>query len=51
MGQIGAGHMTKALNNFLSAANYLAASEAVTVATKCGLDPAKVVAAINASSA
>jgi 3-hydroxyisobutyrate dehydrogenase-like beta-hydroxyacid dehydrogenase len=50
MGQIGAGHMTKALNNFLSAANYLAASEAVTVATKCGLDPAKVVAAINASS-
>jgi 3-hydroxyisobutyrate dehydrogenase-like beta-hydroxyacid dehydrogenase len=50
MGQIGAGHMTKALHNFLSAANYLAASEALTVATKCGLDPAKVVAAINASS-
>lgn len=50
MGHIGAGHMTKALNNFLSTANYLAASEALTVATKCGLDPAKVVAAINASS-
>jgi 3-hydroxyisobutyrate dehydrogenase len=50
MGKIGAGHMTKALNNFLSAANYLAASEALTVATKCGLDPAKVVGAVNASS-
>jgi 3-hydroxyisobutyrate dehydrogenase-like beta-hydroxyacid dehydrogenase len=50
MGKIGAGHMTKALNNFCSAANYLAASEAITVATKAGLDPAKVVAAINASS-
>jgi 3-hydroxyisobutyrate dehydrogenase len=42
--------MTKALNNYCSAANYLAASEAITVATKAGLDPAKVVAAINASS-
>jgi 3-hydroxyisobutyrate dehydrogenase-like beta-hydroxyacid dehydrogenase len=50
MGQIGAGHMTKALNHFLSEANYLAAGEALTVATKCGLVPAKVVAAINASS-
>jgi 3-hydroxyisobutyrate dehydrogenase-like beta-hydroxyacid dehydrogenase len=50
MGKIGAGHMTKALNNFLSAANYLAASEALTVATKSGLDPAKVVGAVNASS-
>ena len=50
MGKIGAGHMTKALNNYCSAANYLAASEAITVATKAGLDPAKVVAAINASS-
>jgi 3-hydroxyisobutyrate dehydrogenase-like beta-hydroxyacid dehydrogenase len=50
MGKIGAGHMTKALNNVLSAANYLAASEVLTVASKNGLDPAKVVAAINASS-
>lgn len=50
MGKIGAGHMTKALNNFCSAANYLAACEAITVATKAGLDPAKVVAVINASS-
>lgn len=50
MGQSGAGHMTKALNNFCAAANYMAACEAVTVATKAGLDPAKVVDAINVSS-
>ncbi len=50
MGASGAGHMTKALNNFCAAANYLAACEAVTVATKAGLDPTKVVDAINASS-
>jgi 3-hydroxyisobutyrate dehydrogenase-like beta-hydroxyacid dehydrogenase len=50
MGATGAGHLTKALNNFCAAANYLAACEAVTVATKAGLDPVKVVAAIDASS-
>ena len=50
MGPIGAGHMTKALNNFLSAINLAAASEALVVATKAGLDPEKVVAAFNASS-
>lgn len=50
MGTLGAGHLTKALNNFCAAANYLAACEAVTVATKAGLDPGKVVAAIDASS-
>jgi 3-hydroxyisobutyrate dehydrogenase-like beta-hydroxyacid dehydrogenase len=50
MGPIGAGHMTKALNNFLAATNLAAASEALVVATKAGLDPEKVVAAFNASS-
>ncbi len=50
MGQSGAGHMTKALNNFCAATNFLATCEAVTVATKAGLDPVKVVHAINASS-
>jgi 3-hydroxyisobutyrate dehydrogenase-like beta-hydroxyacid dehydrogenase len=50
MGQSGAGHLTKALNNYCAAANYLAACEAITVATKAGLDPVKVVDAINASS-
>ena len=50
LGELGAGHLTKALNNFCSAASYLALSEAMTVATKAGLDPAKVLGAINASS-
>lgn len=50
MGPIGAGHMTKALNNFLAATNLAAACEAMVVATKAGLDPEKVVAAFNASS-
>jgi 3-hydroxyisobutyrate dehydrogenase len=50
MGKTGPGHMTKALSNFLSAANYLAAGEARTVASKCGLDPAKFVGAVNANS-
>ena len=50
MGPIGAGHMTKALNNFLAATNLAAASEALVVATKAGLDPEKVVEAFNASS-
>lgn len=50
MGRIGSGHMTKALNNFLAATNLAAASEAMVVATKAGLDPEKVVAAFNASS-
>ena len=50
MGPIGAGHMTKALNNFLAATNLAAASEALVVATKAGLDPEKMVAAFNASS-
>ena len=50
LGEPGAGHLTKALNNFCSAANYLALSEAMTVATKAGLDPLKVLGAINASS-
>ena len=50
LGEPGAGHLTKALNNFCSAANYLALSESMTVATKAGLDPLKVLGAINASS-
>ena len=50
LGELGAGHLTKALNNFCSAASYLALAEAMTVATKAGLDPQKVLGAINASS-
>ena len=50
MGTVGAGHMTKALNNLLLAANMVVASEALALAAKAGLDPGKVVAAINGSS-
>ena len=32
LGELGAGHLTKALNNFCSAASYLALCEAMTVA-------------------
>src|SRR5690606_30196644 len=50
LGPVGAGHTTKALNNLLLAANMVAASEALALAVKAGLDPVKVTAAINASS-
>jgi len=50
MGPVGAGHMTKALNNLLLAANMVVASEALALAAKAGLAPEKVVAAINGSS-
>jgi len=50
IGPVGAGHMTKSLNNTLLACNMVAAAEALSLAAKAGLDPAKVVAAINGSS-
>lgn len=50
LGPVGAGHMTKSLNNLLLAANMVVAAEALALATKAGLDPVKVVAAINGSS-
>jgi 3-hydroxyisobutyrate dehydrogenase-like beta-hydroxyacid dehydrogenase len=50
MGPVGAGHMTKSLNNLLLAANMVVASEALSLAAKAGLAPEKVVAAINGSS-
>ncbi len=50
IGPVGAGHMTKSLNNTLLASNMVAAAEAMALAVKSGLDPAKVVAAINGSS-
>lgn len=50
LGPVGAGHLTKSLNNLLLAANMVVASEALALAAKAGLDPAKVTAAINGSS-
>jgi 3-hydroxyisobutyrate dehydrogenase len=50
VGDTGAGHAVKALNNLLSATNLLIASEAMTAAADFGLDVATVVDAINTSS-
>jgi len=49
-GPLGAGHAIKALNNYVSAAGLVAASEAVIVGRRFGLDPEKVVDILNAST-
>lgn len=50
VGDVGAGHAMKALNNLVSAGGLLIAAEAVNVARQFGIDPHKAVAALNASS-
>jgi 3-hydroxyisobutyrate dehydrogenase len=50
MGDVGAGHTTKALNNLLLAVNTVAVSEVMALAVKAGLDAGKVMTAINGSS-
>ena len=50
VGDVGAGHAVKALNNLLSAAHLLATSEAMTVAARFGLDIPVVLEAINVST-
>jgi 3-hydroxyisobutyrate dehydrogenase len=50
VGDVGAGHAVKALNNLLSATHLLATSEAMTVAAEFGLDVPVVLEAINLSS-
>ncbi|MEM8744043.1 MAG: NAD(P)-dependent oxidoreductase [Pseudomonadota bacterium] len=49
-GPVGSGHAAKALNNFLSAASLTAASEALIVAQKFGLEGAKMADIWNAST-
>lgn len=49
-GPLAAGHATKALNNYVSAAGLLAACEAVIVARDFGLDPERMTEIINAST-
>ena len=49
-GGLGTGHAMKALNNYVSAAGFAAAAEAVLAGTRFGLDPATVVSALNAST-
>ncbi len=49
-GPLGAGHAMKALNNYVSAAGFAAAAEAVLAGGRFGLDPATIVAILNAST-
>ena len=50
VGDVGAGHAVKALNNLLSATHLLATSEAMAAAAAFGLDIPKVLEVINTSS-
>jgi 3-hydroxyisobutyrate dehydrogenase len=49
-GPLGSGHAMKALNNFVSAAGLAAASEALVIGSRFGLDPAVMVDVLNAST-
>ena len=49
-GPVGAGHALKALNNLLSATNFLITLEAVAAGKRFGLDPGVMVDAINDST-
>lgn len=50
MGEVGSGHITKAVNNFLSACSVAATSEALALATKAGLNPRRAVDVIQVST-
>ena len=50
VGQVGAGHTAKALNNLLSATALLITGEALLVASRFGLDPGVLLGAFNGSS-
>jgi 3-hydroxyisobutyrate dehydrogenase len=49
-GPLGAGHAMKALNNYVSAAGFAAAAEAVLAGTRFGLAPATIVDILNAAT-
>jgi len=49
-GPLGAGHAMKALNNLVSAAGLLVAGEALLVGRRFGLDPARMLEVLNAST-
>jgi 3-hydroxyisobutyrate dehydrogenase len=50
VGPAGAGHVTKIINNLLTGIHLLAASEAVRAAEAAGVDPQKLVEALNGGS-
>jgi 3-hydroxyisobutyrate dehydrogenase len=49
-GSLGTGHAMKALNNFVAAAGFTAAAEALLVGQRFGLDPGVMVEILNAST-
>jgi len=49
-GSLGCGHAMKALNNYVSAAGLVAASEALAIGRRFGLEPARMVEILNAST-
>lgn len=49
-GPLGTGHAMKALNNFMAAAGYVAAVEALLAGRRFGLDPTRMLEVINAST-
>lgn len=50
VGDVGAGNIAKIANNMLAAAHLITTAEALTLAEKAGVDPNKVLEAINAGS-
>jgi len=49
-GPLGSGHAMKALNNFVAAAGFTAAAEALLIGKRFGLEPAKMVDILNVST-
>ena len=50
VGPVGAGHVTKIINNLLTGVHLLATSEAVRAAQAAGVDPEKLIEALNGGS-
>lgn len=50
-GRLGSGHAMKALNNFVAAAGYTAAAEALLIGKRFGLDPTRMLEIMNVSTA
>ncbi len=50
IGPVGAGHVTKIINNLLCAAHLLTGAEAVRLARDAGVDPERVLEGVNAGS-
>lgn len=49
-GPLGTGHAVKALNNFIAAASFTAAAEALIIGQRFGLDPERLVEIVNNST-